>query len=222
MFEKRPQRHVARVEVATYDGVKKSIANLARESWFTGQEVDVHDRISRLSDLQRQARAVLASPHDLEVAQEAEVGTWVRGLEDEKETLTRVIEELQAVGAARADGALPSYSASTFGNTRREVEPTGAPQSQDWRVFVATRPKRFVAANGTALFSAQEMRVRAYDYIQVQASSVMDDQERANIIDSFLSGVEIERRAQRDQTPRARKRSNVEAAARVDDRLLFL
>lgn len=222
MFEKRPQRHAGRVEVATYHGLKKSIGNLAREAWFNGQEADVYDRIDRLNALQRQARAVLASPQKLHTDEEAEVGTWVEDLETEKETLTRVIEELRDTAAREADANLPGYVASTFGDTRREVKANGEPRTQDWRVFVATRPKRFVAANETALFSTREMRVRAYDYIQVQASAVQDDQERANIIETFLNNVEIERRSQRDRAPRTKRQANIESAPRVDDRLLFL
>ena len=66
------------------------------------------------------------------------------------------------------------------------------------------------------------MRTRAYDYIEAQASRVADDQERANIIDTFLTRVERERRAQRDRAPRARKSANVHTASRVDDRILFI
>ena len=221
MFEKRPMRHVAQVEVASYHRVKRSIHNLASTKWFTGDEADIHDRLERIAKVRRQATAVLADP-TLEDGEEAEVGSWIRDLDEEKDTLTRVVEELRAASYAEADNALPAYRASTYGDQRRTVAPNGEPTDSDWRVFVATRPKRFVASNATALFSAQEMRTRAYDYIEVQASRVTDDQERANIIDTFLARVERERRAQRNRAPRARKSANVHTAPRVDDRILFI
>lgn len=190
MFEKAnefAQRTASNAQDALFD--KLAHLDSTATSWFDETSNSVIERQRLLSSLSIDCRTAAAShTDDTEAAEFSELAS---DFAHQARQLQALVEELEDQAYEEYHGA-PVFSSKSAGLS--DESKTGATNTTDWDVFVSVEPRYFVAENSMAVDSTEEMRQRAYSYIDYETSGHgLSRSAKVEIAQNFLSAVEEER-----------------------------
>jgi len=155
-------------------------------NWYDGSSQSAQQRSRELNAAASACRRLASLYRDEE--DQADLHLLAEGLNEQASKLAAVHEELFADEQEAAVGDIPHFSNP---GVLADESRTGAVNRTDWDLFLDVEPRQFVAANAYALDDADDMRERAFSYIDSCTSGHgLSHQQRKNIAVAFLSNVE--------------------------------
>jgi hypothetical protein len=235
VFTERSAKRVVGSAPTTFNKVARSISDLKKteSAWFDGSLSSIERRTSRLMSISRQVRQLMSD--DTELDKKATLSEWLVQVEAKISNLRDVAAEYVEADYHDAIQQLPSYSVTAAESTHTRLgeryEAGRAPHltmtssrsldRTNWKSFSEVEPRFFVDRNIEAVRSYSEMRERAVDYALEVTSKVEREVMRSQIVESFVDGVELERRKKLNLARKSAKVSQERSSASMPDSILF-
>jgi hypothetical protein len=192
MFTEATNRHTA-----LYNGIQDELwgklehLDKTASTWFDQSTASVEQRKSFLYQTAGLALRVAALSNEED---STDLHALAQGLERQAVKLSALAEQTNSDEFENQYGSTtPVFSSKGMADESH----TAATYSTDWDVFLAIEPREFVAANRSALASDEEMRRRAFVFMENEVSGHgLTRKAKMEITSAFLQNVEISRQSQ--------------------------